>query len=257
MQIGTLGESRQACEMYTGSAAHYDRIYSSFKDYAAEADALAAVIREVHPRARTVLDVACGTGAHAAALAAVHGFEVDGIDLDPALLAIARAKCPRGRFVDADMADFDLGRTYDAVLCLFGSIGYLVTRPRLWAALARLRAHLAPGGVAVVEPFLTPDAFGAGRTGSVTAESDGVRVTRRNRSERDGGVCRLSFDYEIAGPAGVEHSSEVHTLGLFSVEETLAGFAAADLTARHEPGGPMGRDRYIATPVPRVRSERA
>ena len=236
--------------MYTGSAAHYDRVYSSFKDYAAEAEAIAARIREVHPPARTVLDVACGTGAHAAVLGAVHGFEVDGIDLDPVLVAIAAAKCPRGRFVQADMIDFDLGRAYDAVLCLFGSIAYMVTRPRLWAALARLRAHLMPGGMAVVEPFLTPEAFGAGRTGSITAASEGFCVTRRNRSERDGDVCRLHFDYEIAGPAGVEHSSELHELGLFTIDETLAGFAAAGLSASYDPAAAAGRGRYVATLAP-------
>lgn len=232
--------------MYTGSAAHYDRIYGSLKDYAAEAADLAAVIRRSCPQARTALDVACGTGAHAAALANAHGFEVDGVDLDPALVAIARSKCPRGRFVQADMLAFDLRRTYDTVLCLFGSIAYTVTVPRLWGALARLGAHLGPGGVVVVEPFLTPDSFDAGRTGAVTAESDGVRVTRRNRSERDGDACRLYFDYEIAGLAGVEYASEVHELGLFAIEDILAGFAAAGLAARYESGGPMGRGRYLA-----------
>jgi hypothetical protein len=40
----------------------------------------------------------------------------------------------------------------------------------------------------------------AGRTGSITAASDGFCVTRRNRSERDGEVCRLYFDYRSPAP---------------------------------------------------------
>jgi len=52
--------------MYSASAAHYDRIYSSFKDYAAEAQALAELLRAGGRRTRTVLDVACGTASIAA-----------------------------------------------------------------------------------------------------------------------------------------------------------------------------------------------
>jgi SAM-dependent methyltransferase len=241
--------------MYSASAAHYDRIYS-FKDYAAEARALAELLRADGRRIRTVLDVACGTGAHAAALTDGHGFEVDGIDLDPALLAIAAAKCPRGRFLQADMTDLHLGRTFDAVLCLFGSIAYTVTPSRLRAALACLREHVAPGGVVIVEPFLTPDGFVAGHTSSITAESDGVRVTRSNRSERDGAVCRLNFDYVIEGPGGTQRANEVHELGLFSVDEIVEGFTAAGMVASYDPRGLAGRGLYVAS-LPRAEPNRA
>ena len=82
--------------MFTESAELYDLIYSSFKNYSEEAAALAALIRREHPNARTVLDVACGTAEHARLLAGDHGFAVDGLDLDPAFVRIARGKLPRG-----------------------------------------------------------------------------------------------------------------------------------------------------------------
>jgi SAM-dependent methyltransferase len=232
--------------MYSATAAHYDRIYSSFKDYAAEAGALAELLRARGRCTRTVLDVACGTGAHAAALAEAHGFEVDGVDLDPAFVAIAAAKCPRGRFLQADMTGMHLGRSFDAVLCLFGSIAYTVAPPKLRAALACLREHVTPGGVAIVEPFLSPDRFVAGHTSSITAESDGVRVTRTNRSERDGAICRLNFEYVIEGPRGTEYATEVHELGLFGVDEILEGFTAAGMTATYDSHGLNGRGLYVA-----------
>ena len=53
--------------MFTASAEFYDLIYSTFKDYAAEAAQIASVLRRVNPGCRTVLDVACGTGEHALA----------------------------------------------------------------------------------------------------------------------------------------------------------------------------------------------
>src|SRR5215467_280058 len=104
--------------MFDSSAEYYDLLYSTLKDYAAETAAIAALLRRLNPDCRTVLDVACGTGEHAHRLAAL-GFEVDGLDLNPGFVAIARTKHPVGRFVVGDMTDFHAKARYDAVLCLF------------------------------------------------------------------------------------------------------------------------------------------
>jgi ubiquinone/menaquinone biosynthesis C-methylase UbiE len=86
--------------MYT-EAELYDLLYATGvdgKDYLAEAGAIAALVRQARPHSRTLLDVGCGTGEHARYLSEVHGFEVDGVDIPPELIARAPAKCPRGRF---------------------------------------------------------------------------------------------------------------------------------------------------------------
>ena len=82
--------------MFAESAAVYDLLYSSIKNYAAEAEQIAALLRAVNPRCRTILDVACGTGEHARLLVENFGFEADGSDLDPDLIGIARSKHPDG-----------------------------------------------------------------------------------------------------------------------------------------------------------------
>jgi hypothetical protein len=43
--------------MFSRSAQLYDAIYRAFKDYAAEATALATLVRAAHPSARSILDV--------------------------------------------------------------------------------------------------------------------------------------------------------------------------------------------------------
>ena len=63
------------------------------------------------PGARTILDVAYGTGEHAKFLK--HHYAVDGIDLNENYLRAARLKNRSGNYSRADMMDFDLGRTYD------------------------------------------------------------------------------------------------------------------------------------------------
>jgi SAM-dependent methyltransferase len=227
----------------------YDLVYQSMKDYPAEARQIAELIRRAQPRCRTLLDVGCGTGEHARLLGEVHGFEVDGVDLDPAMLAIARTKCPRGRFDVADMTDFHLGRRYDGVLNLFGAIANAVTVPRLRDTLACMRDHLAPGGVAIVQPYITPDELQVG-TAEYAVDAGDLRVRRTRRSERDGQRQRVSFHFTVEGPDGTQELDENHVFGLFTIDETLAAFAAVGLTATYDPGSPDapgGRGYYVAT----------
>jgi SAM-dependent methyltransferase len=234
--------------MYT-EAELYDLIYAPDKDYAAEARQIADLVRRARPHSRTLLDVACGTGEHARYLSEVHGFEVDGIDLSPEMIARARAKCPHGRFDVADMTSFQLGRCYDGLLCMFGAIALAVTMPRVREAMACLRDHLAPGGVAIVQPYLTPDAVKIG-TAEYTVESGDLRIKRTRRSERDGQRQLLYFHYTVEGPDGTREADEVDEWGLFTVDEMLAGFSAVGLAATYHPGSPSelgGRGLYVAS----------
>jgi len=231
--------------VFTATAAYYDLVYGGMKDYAAEARTVAERVARECPGARTLLDVACGTGEHAHHLAA-HGLAVDGIDLDPNFVEIARRKHPAGRIECADMCAFDLGRTYDAVTCMFSSIGYVRTLDRLTAAFARFRAHLAPGGIVLVEPWFAPDAFQPGRVDVLTREADGVRLCRMSHASVEGRLSRIHFEYLIGEASGIRRADEDHVVGLFTVDETLASFRAAGLEATHEPGGSMGRGLYVA-----------
>ena len=209
--------------MFSESAEFYDVIYS-FKDYTAEAAEVAALVRSHSPHARTILDVGCGTGEHARLLAVNHGFEVDGLDIDAALVRIAREKHPLGRFFVGDMSDFALDQHYDAIVCLFSSIAYLITRERVQRALARFSHHLHRGGTLLVEPWFSPGALSGGRVFRHTGTHHGMHVERVSRAEIDGRISRLYFDYRIEAPDGVRHATEVHELGLFTPEEMRAAF---------------------------------
>jgi SAM-dependent methyltransferase len=233
--------------MFTKSAAYYDAIYAALKDYRNEALSVARLLRSARPDCRRVLDVACGTGEHARYLDGAHGFDVDGIDLDPQLLHIARGKHPRGSYWQADMVDFELGRRYDAVISLFSAIAYAGTLPRLCQALACMRRHLAPGGVVLIEPFVGPESIRPSKTDTLTVDFGGVRVTRSARGEVIDRLFRLHLDYRFEGPASIERASEVHELGLFTVREMLDSFGAAGMRARYQNDGPSGRGLYVAT----------
>jgi SAM-dependent methyltransferase len=234
--------------VFSESAELYDAIYGAFKDYATEAASVATLVRSLRPGAHSILDVGCGTGEHAKVLRVSHGFAVDGLDLDPGMLAVARRKLPDAVFVEADMCSFALGRCYDVVMCLFSSIGYTRTPDRLTAALCRFRDHLAPGGVILVEPWFPPGTLRDGPVPVTRAILGDLRVERAGRVTLDGRLSRLVFHYEIHDAKGARRVEELHELGLFTRDEMMDGFARAALAASYDPEGLTGRGLYVAGP---------
>jgi len=100
--------------MYENSAAAYDLLHGARgKDYGREAERVLARIRRLRPEARSVLDVACGTGLHLAAF--LHlGLDVEGVELVPAMIAEARKRAPEVPIHAGDMRTFRLDRRFDA-----------------------------------------------------------------------------------------------------------------------------------------------
>ncbi len=229
--------------MFSRSARFYDALYD-WKDYAAESERLDRLIRARVPDARTLLDVACGTGLHLAQLAT--RYEAEGLDLDPELLAVARNRVPEVPLHEADMTDFSLDQQFDAVVCLFSSIGYVRTADGLHAALAAMAKHTQRDGVLVVEPWLTPDKWRPGVFGALFAETDDWAVARMNTSsEVADGLTILDMHYLVATAEGVEHFVERHELGMFTHEDYMLAFRAAGVEVEHDVEGLMGRGLYI------------
>jgi SAM-dependent methyltransferase len=93
---------------------------------------------------RTVLDAGCGTGRLAIELAR-RGIGVLGVDVDPDMIAAARAKAPQLEWLDADLADLDRPERFD-VVALAGNVVPYVPAGRRAAAVAACARHLEPGG---------------------------------------------------------------------------------------------------------------
>ena len=137
--------------MFTKSVAWYDAIYS-WKDYKHEVRQLRLLIEQHAQRPiATLLDVACGTGQHLTSLK--DRYAVEGLDLDPEMLTVARQRHPNVAFHQGDMRAFDLGRCFDVATCLFASISYCRGMAELEQTIKCMARHVNPGGLIIVEPF--------------------------------------------------------------------------------------------------------
>ena len=231
---------------FHSTAEVYDAIYQAKgKDYAAEAATIRDLIAaETGGVATSLLDVGCGTGGHLEHFA--HWYDAEGVDLEPAMLDIARRKLPEVPLHLGDMATFDLGRRFDAVVCLFSVIGYATTIGALQKAIANMAGHLADGGVLIVEPWFSPDEYEGGTLHSQFVDEPELRVARMVVSQREGRLSVMDMHHLIGTPAGIQHVVERHEMGLFTVEEFLEALRSKGLAVRHEPEGIYGRGLFVA-----------
>lgn len=138
--------------MFEETACYYDKI-CAFKDYAAEARTLIDIVEgELGDARGRLLDVACGTGRHLELLRT--SFEVEGLDLSPELLEVARDRLPDVLFHCADMRDFRIPSRFDVIVCLFSSIGYMTTLDDVVRAVRTMADHLGSGGLVIAAALL-------------------------------------------------------------------------------------------------------
>jgi ubiquinone/menaquinone biosynthesis C-methylase UbiE len=230
--------------MFSKTARYYDKVYTSFKDYQAETDKLTAIIEEnLRSDGRRLLDVACGTGGHIAYLK--QHFEVEGLDISPEFLEIARRKHPDIVFHQGDMVEFDLAGRYDVVTCLFSSIGYVRTLENLTRAVTCMTRHVSHGGVLIIEPWFTPEMWHTPSVHASLVDEPDLKIARVNTSFVDGRLSYFDLHYLIGTLEGTEHCVERHELGLFETEEVHSALTEAGLDVTYDAEGLIGRGLFI------------
>jgi SAM-dependent methyltransferase len=228
--------------VFTKTQRFYDLVYS-WKDYEAETERLHALIQSQKRAAgNLLLDVACGSGRHLELLR--DRYVVEGLDLDPEMLAIARERLPGIELRQGDFRNFDLGRRFDVVTCLFSSIAYARDPAELGSAIGCMAAHLQPGGLLFVEPFIKPEQFVAGHLQMICAEEPELKVARIAGGRLHDGRAVFDFHYLVGQPSGIEHVVEPHELSLFEDADYIEAFRAAGLEVEHDAHGLMGRGLF-------------
>jgi SAM-dependent methyltransferase len=182
-----------------------------------------------------VLDLCCGFGRHALALARA-GLAVAGLDLSAELLAAARelpgAEVVLGRLVRADArrVPFRDG-AFDGVTLLFSSFGYFGEQGdrRVLGEIARV---LAPGGLAVLD-LMNPAAVRSGLVPRTTRREAAFAIEERRRLADGGRKVVKEVELELTGAPGAAGAREVRRwreeVRLYEIDELHALLAERGL----------------------------
>jgi SAM-dependent methyltransferase len=142
---------------YKASFAQYYDLFYSNKDYQFECEFLHSEIRKHVKKAPadvSILELACGTGTHAAWIAQ-KGYQIIATDRSNDMLEIARNKTAQfqnAKVVQMDMQNFlEFDKKFDVVLCLFDSIGYLISNDSITSAFHNIQSVMSENGIFIME----------------------------------------------------------------------------------------------------------
>jgi SAM-dependent methyltransferase len=199
-------------------ARHYDAVTG---DSSAEAEFIASVIKHANDRASTLLEVACGTGSIMAALA--DRYRVSGLDISPGVLSVAREKLSDGTALYlADMSDFRIGATFDAIICVYHGINHLLSLSDVRSFFACAHRHLNDGGVLVFDT-LTIDDFKSMATRSKIVQKFGDNYLRIKVRPSDEFIFEWDIELFELQPGGkYKLLTELIRTAAYSTAEILA-----------------------------------
>ena len=140
---------------YTGYHAElYDHFYGK-KPYKREVSFVRGCLKKYSASSvKNILDLACGTGSHALHLSQFD-YSITAADYSRDMLRVAARKLSGASNVKVmymDMLKFrKFSKPFDAVLCLFDSIGYVNTNENILKVLEGVHNNLRKNGLFIVE----------------------------------------------------------------------------------------------------------
>jgi SAM-dependent methyltransferase len=216
--------------VFNAYASYYDLLYQD-KDYSGEVNYISSHIRESAPEAKLILELGCGTGAHAEHLARM-GYTVHGVDMSKEMLIRAEE---RKAGLPADVASrlsFSLGdvrsvrteKTYDVVISLFHVMSYQTSNNDLAAAFETAATHLSIDGLFLFDFWYSPAVLIQKPDVRVKRlEDDEIKVTRIAEPEMHVNQNMVDVNYtvfiDVKSTGAIEQVQETHHMRYFSLPE--------------------------------------
>jgi len=137
---------------YQKLAKFYDAMHQR-RDYDKESSFVIKRIKEINPKARSIIDVGCGTGTHLQKFSS-HFETLAGVDLNKEILGVAKLKFPSAIYQCAPMKDFRFDQKFDSIVSLYSVFNYNLTLDEAEATLKNMHAHLNNDGVLVLALYV-------------------------------------------------------------------------------------------------------
>lgn len=201
---------------------YYDLLNQS-KNYQDECRFVQTVIETYCPKARSILNIGCGTGEHDRYFNKM-GYSVEGIDLSFEMLNIARIKNPDIHYTNADARSFSFGKKFDVIVSLFHVLSYQNSNKDALDYFQRIEEHLAPNGIAIFDYWYGPAVLNLkpeNRTRSF--ESEQLAIQRHARTELNyvQNIATVHFDISVTDKASsqIVNMNEEHPMRYFFTPE--------------------------------------
>ena len=229
--------------MFTRSAEYYD-LMKSPKNYQEESIQIIDILNCFDISNGTILDLACGTGEHDRYLKSK--FQIDGLDLNKELIEIAKAKNHECNYHIGNMIDFEIDKSYNAIICLYGSVGYTKSLKNLSRMIACCKKHLNKNGLLIIEPWYSPDNWKANSIHTISVKTEFISITRMGFGNKNGDIV---FHYLIGeNEKGIEYFTETYKFGLFTHKELMQIFHENRLNTIFMKNTVQKRGLYIGKP---------
>lgn len=207
---------------------YYDALYVNGREYAPEAAKVKELLaKHGVPSRADLLVLACGTGGHIPYFK--DDYNVSGLDLSEDMLDLAREKFPDIRFHLGNLIDFELPTEFDAMICLYGSIGFVKTVDNLRASMKRIATHLRPDGLALITPWSTVEDF-QNLIVVDAADQPDLKIARMEQVRlKEPKIVEVTFHHLLGKNNEVTYHKQSMEIGLFSREEYISAMTDAGL----------------------------
>jgi ubiquinone/menaquinone biosynthesis C-methylase UbiE len=201
-------------EGYKRLAKYYDISYKN-KDYNNEANFIIKILKKY--QVKTILDAGCGTGTHMMLLEK-KGFICTGLDSSQEMLNVAKGKV-NGNLILGDMANFNLNKKFDSIICMFAGFNHLISKDKAINALTCFHEHLKSGGILLIDLHNPHD------NGSKEETIGNIKRTMKWDYDKIVGIEKTEIKFIV--PEGTIYDS--HKMKIYSIEDiicllTKAGF---------------------------------
>jgi ubiquinone/menaquinone biosynthesis C-methylase UbiE len=200
------------------------------------------------PTGSSILDLCCGHGRHALALAR-RGYRLTGLDLSAVFLQRAQADAEHQgiqvRWVEGDMRKIPFENAFEAIINIFTAFGYLESEEEDQQVLQQVQRALKPGGLFLLETMHREWLVRNFAPGEIHRHPDGLMVLEERTFDLLAGRCDVQVT--MLSPGG-QRRQYTHSVRMYTLRELARMLAAAGLQIQASYGGLDGSRLSLNSP---------